>query len=145
MKLTSRILVARFYATAIEAICCIAVAGNAWAAKGGPIVPELRLTPSQARCLADNAELLLRDEGDPVVFYFDLCLADETARGSSRQSLPDVPKPKARPSGLAKDPAGAPIKVSKMLLRCLQMKKVQNPAFLETNPVVLKPSACPHE
>lgn len=142
MKLatTYRILRPRVCGVAIEAIICFAAAG-AWAAEAGSKLPELRLTPRDARCLANNAELLLRDKGDPVEFYFDLCLADEAARGSSRQSLPDVPKPAPRTSGSGKS-ADTPIKISKALLRCILAKKAQTPGFLDSDPVVLNTAAC---
>lgn len=118
--------------TAVAVMLSLACTG-VWAAA---TTPELRLTQKQARCLADNAELLLRDDGDPVTFYFDLCSADPLAKGDTRQTLPNTPKRGA------KNAEDAPIKVSKALLRCLQEKKARTPAFLETNPVVLNTSAC---
>lgn len=123
------------------AILCV-VATSAWATGPGAAAQELRLTSKQALCLADNAELLLRDKGDPVTFYFDLCLADTAARGGSRQTLPDVPKPASKSAAVRQRSDGGPVKISKAYLRCIQDKKSQEPAFLETNPVLLNPAAC---
>jgi hypothetical protein len=138
--ISSRRCLAKCRATG-AAILCVLAAGGAWSAGAGSPAQELQLTSKQAHCLADNAELLLRDKGDPVTFYFDLCLADAAARGGSRQSLPDVPKPATRASGAAQRTDG-PIKVSKAHLRCIQEKKAQEPAFLDASPVLLNPSAC---
>jgi len=131
----------RFCQIAMTAIFSLAF-GCAWAAKTGAEEPELRLTPKDARCLADHAELLLGDKGDPVDFYFDLCLAAHALRGNSRQSLPDVLPPPGKRKTEAKNAAAAPVRISKARLRCIQVKKAQNPAFFETDPVVLNSSAC---
>ncbi|WP_141213139.1 hypothetical protein [Janthinobacterium sp. PC23-8] len=121
---------------AFGAIFCL-VASAAWAVKRIPTVPAMNLSSSEAHCLADNAELLLRDKGDPVLFYFDLCLPDDATTRSSANSLPVVPGP----GGTAVN-SNPPIKVSKALLRCIRRKSTQSPAFLDTNPVVLNTLVC---
>ena len=120
-------------------------AGGACAQPKGTPAPGLRLSSAQATCLADHAELLLRDKGDPVLFFFDLCDADTAVKGNSRQSLPDLPD---LPKGANASTAGAqraddvPIKVSKAMLRCIQAKKAQTPGFFSTEPVVLNGTVC---
>lgn len=121
---------------AFGAIFCLVVSA-AWAVKGIPAVPAMHLSSIEAHCLADNAELLLRDKGDPVVFYFDLCLPDDVTTVRSRKNLPVLPQL----GGTAVN-SNPPIKVSKTFLRCIKRKSTQSPAFLDTNPVVLNTSVC---
>lgn len=124
---------------AFGATCCLVVSA-AWAVKGIPAVPAMHLSSIEAHCLADNAELLLRDRGDPVVFYFDLCLPDDVTTVRSRKNLPVPPVP-PQPGGTAVN-SNPPVKVSKAFLRCIKRKSTQSPAFLDTNPVVLNTSVC---
>ena len=138
---TSRRLGLHLRTAVIGSLFCLAAACDAWAADRDAAVQELKLTPKEAHCLADNAELLLRDEGDPVLFYFDLCLIDKATRGGTRQSLPDPRKRQAEANQRNEMP-DQPVKIGKVHLRCIQAKRAENPAFLDTNPVVLNASAC---
>lgn len=113
--------------------------------KGGKDV-GLSLSSRDARCLADNADILLRDKVDPVDFYFDLCLDEASVaavRGSSRQSLPTLTKsgsPKASAPD-AKVDAG-PVKVTKALLKCVQDKRARDSGYFDKEPVVFSTSTC---
>ncbi len=96
--------------------------------------------------MADNVEILMRDKGDPVVFYFDICLESERAtvsQGGSRQSLPTLPNSGASKASepAAKKEAG-PVKISKALLRCIQAKRAGDASYFEKEPVVFNASNC---
>jgi hypothetical protein len=130
------------WASWILAAAAAQAAGND---KGGKEV-GLSLSSRDARCLADNADILLREKGDPVDFYFDLCLDEASAaavRGSSRQSLPTLTKsgaPKA--SGLDGKAEAGPVKVTKALLKCVQDKRARDSGYFDKEPVVCSSFIC---
>ena len=135
----------RFHLRVALSLSLFVFTAAAYAAKS--IVPaELRLTKWEARCLADNVEVFLRDGHDPVTIYFDLCLDEkqltELAQGNSRQSLPDpenlAPRATKETTGSS---ATLPLRIGKAMLRCLQ-EKARDPRFLTRDPVVLRTSSC---
>ena len=126
-------------------IIATAVAQAAGNDKGGK-ESGLSLSSRDARCLADNADILLREKGDPVDFYFDLCLDEASAaavRGNTRQSLPTLTRsgaPKASAPD-AKVDAG-PVKVTKALVKCVQDKRARDGSYFDKEPVVFSTSTC---
>lgn len=123
-------------------------APTVWAAEGNAAnnLTSLSLTSKQARCLAENAQILMRDTGDPVPFYFDLCLDDERSaavQGNNRQTLPTPPTPSASAASQARSQADSgPVQISKALLRCVQAKKSQDAAYFDKEPVVFNATTC---